>query len=160
MREVIVIWNHRCREFVLAVLLIAGCGPGAGDTSQERLAQMSGGNLKDVVPVSGKVLVDGEPKAGVTIYLYRSTGGEQIAECRTNPDGTYCWATHLPCDGIEAGSYRLAFKCFPKLRRNDQIKETDDLFQGRYSDPMKVEFLLTVEEGSPQTDVDYALTTK
>jgi hypothetical protein len=160
MGEAIVTCYHWYHGLALALLLVAGCGPGAGDVSQERLEQMSGGTLKDVVPVSGKVLVDGEPKGGVNIYLHASGGGPAIAECRTNPDGKYCWATHLPCDGIEAGSYRLAFKCFPKLRRNDQPKETDDLFQGRYSDPMKVEFLLTVAEGSPQTGVNYELTTK
>jgi hypothetical protein len=121
---------------------------------------MAGGTLKDVVPVSGKVLVDGEPKGGVNLYLYASTGGTAIAECRTNPDGTYCWSTHLPCDGIEAGSYRLAFKYVPKQRRNDRDEDAGDLFQGRYSDPMRVEYLLTVEEDSPQKDVDYELTTK
>jgi hypothetical protein len=159
MPEVIVICYRRSQGCVIAVLLIAGCGPGAGDTSPERLAQMAGGTLKDVVPVSGKVLVDGEPKEGVNLYLYASTGGSAIAECRTNPDGTYCWSTHLPCDGIEAGNYRLAFKYIPKQRRNDRDEDAGDLFQGRYSDPMKVEYLLTVEE-SPQTDVDYDLKMK
>src|SRR5262245_23558708 len=99
MREVIVICHRLYRRFALALLLIAGCGPGAGDTSPERLAQMAGGTLKDVVPISGKVLVDGEPKGGVNIYLYPSAGGNQIAQCRTNPDGTYCWTTHIGCDG-------------------------------------------------------------
>jgi hypothetical protein len=160
MWEVIVIRYRRSYGFVLAVSLIAGCGPGADDVSPERLAQMAGGSLKDVVPVSGKVLVDGEPKGGVNIYLYASTGGKVIAECRTKADGTYCWVTHTACDGLEAGSYRLAFKYVPKPRRNERTEEADDLFQGRYSDPMKVEYLLTVEEDSPQTDVDYDLKTK
>ena len=83
-----------------------------------------------------------------------------IAESRTNPDGTYCWSTYLPCDGIQAGSYRLAFKYVPKQKRNEREEDMIDLFQGRYSDPMKVEYLLTVEEDSPQTGVDYELSTK
>jgi hypothetical protein len=121
---------------------------------------MAGGTLKDVVPVSGKVLVDGEPKEGVNLYLYAGTGGSAIAECRTKSDGTYCWSTYTPCDGLEAGSYRLAFKYVPKQRRNDRDEEAMDLFQGRYSDPTKVEYLLTVEEDAPQTGVDYDLKTK
>jgi hypothetical protein len=160
MREVIVICYRRSGGFVVAALLIAGCGPGADDVSKERLAKMAGGTLKDVVPISGRVLVDGEPKGGVNIYLYASSGGNAIAECRTNSDGTYCWSTHTTCDGLEAGSYRLAFTYIPKLRRNERTEEADDLFQGRYSDPQKVEYLLTVEEESPQTDVDYDLKMK
>jgi 5-hydroxyisourate hydrolase-like protein (transthyretin family) len=118
---------------------------------------MAGGKLKDVVPVSGKVLVDGAPASGVNIYLYPSTGGKAVAECRTDADGTYCWTTHTECDGIEPGKYRLGFRYIPKQRKNEK---GDDLFAGRYSDPMAVEFLLTVEEDAPQADVNYDLTTK
>jgi 5-hydroxyisourate hydrolase-like protein (transthyretin family) len=118
---------------------------------------MAGGKLKDVVPVSGKVLVDGVPQGGVNVYLYRSTGGKVIAECRTDDDGTYCWTTHTECDGIEPGEYRLGFRYVPRQRRNEK---GTDLFEGRYSDPMQVEYLLSVAAESPQSDADYELTTK
>jgi hypothetical protein len=153
---VIVICCRRSRASVLCVLLFIGCAR-ADDVSEQRLAMMAGGKLKDVVPVSGKVLVDGVAQGGVRIFLYARTGGKPIAECRTDSDGTYCWTTHIECDGIEPGEYRLAFRYVPKPKRNDK---GTDLFEGRYSDPMTVEFLLTVEEESPQSDVDYELTTK
>src|SRR5579872_2991548 len=105
--------------------------------SEERLAKMAGGKLKDVVSVSGKVLVDGNPQAGVNLFLYPDNGGKVLAQCRTDSDGTYCWTTHTECDGLEPGKYRLAFEYVPKQRRND--KGTDE-FGGRYSDPMKVEY--------------------
>ena len=148
---------RRSGVYVLAAFLIAGCGSSADDMSEGRLAQMAGGTLKGVVPVSGKVLVDGVPKDGVNIFLYASTGGKVITECRTDSDGAYCWTTHTECDGLEPGTYRLGFQYSPKQRRNDR---GTDLFGGRYSDPMKVEYLLTVEEGSPQEGVNYELTTK
>ena len=126
--------------------------------SEERLTKMAGGKLKDVVPVSGKVLVDGAPQAGVNLFLYPSTGKMKvITECRTDSDGTYCWTTHTECDGLPPGQYRLAFQYMPKRSRNDK---GNDLLGGRYSDPMKVDYPLTVEEGSPQEDVNYELTTK
>jgi 5-hydroxyisourate hydrolase-like protein (transthyretin family) len=153
---VIVVCCHRSRASVFFVLLIIGCAR-PDDVSEERLAQMAGGHLKDVVPVSGKVLVDGVPQGGVNIYLYKSTGGKAITECRTDDDGTYCWTTHIECDGIEPGEYRLGFRYVPKPKRNDK---GTDLFKGRYSDPMQVEYLLTVAAESPQSDADYELTTK
>ena len=149
----------RCRRaglFAVALLLFAGCER-ADDVSEARLAKMAGGKLKDVVSVSGKVLVDGAPQGGVNISLYKKAGGKPIADCRTDADGTYCWTTHVACDGLEPGEYRLGFEYIPKQKRNDK---GIDLLGGRYSDPMKVEYLLTVEEGAPQEDVDYELTTK
>ncbi len=128
--------------------------------SKERLEKMSGGALKEVVPVSGKVLVDGEAKGGVNIYLYPAAGGKMITECRTNADGTYCWATYGQCDGIEAGSYKLAFRLVPRQKRNDRNETSDDVFKNKYSDPTKVDFPLTVAKGAPQKDVNYELTAK
>ncbi len=147
---------RRSRASVFFLLLFIGCAR-ADDVSEERLAMMAGGKLKDVVPVSGRVLVDGVPQGGVRIFLYAPTGGKAIAECRTDADGTYCWTTHTECDGVEPGEYRLGFSYVPKPKRNDK---GTDLFEGRYSDPMKVEYRLTVAAESPQSDVDYELTTK
>lgn len=154
--EVIVICSRCSRVSVLAGLLIIGCSR-ADDVSEARLAKMAGGKLKDVVPVSGRILIDGIPQGGVNLYLYASTGGKAIAECRTDSDGAYCWTTHTECDGLEPGKYRLGFRYVPKQKRNDKGM---DVFEGRYSDPMKVEYLLTVANESPQADVDYELTTK
>ena len=143
---------------VFTFLLITGCGgSGADDASKERLAQMAGGKLAEVVPVGGKVLVDGEAKAGVNLYLYSSDGSKLTGQSRTDSDGTYCWSTSLACDGIEAGSYRVAFRYIPKEKKNDSDEKALDLFKSRYSNPMKVEYLLTVAAGTPQPAVNYEL---
>lgn len=149
-----------CRNLFVGSLFIAtiaGCGDGKSDVSEERLKSMAGGELKPVFPVSGTVRVDDEAVMGVNLYLYKEEGGGVLKECRTGEDGTYCWATRLPCDGLEAGSYRLAFKYIPKPKKNDT---GEDLFKGKYANPMKNDFKLTVEEDSPQTDVDYDLKLK
>lgn len=151
---------HHSAFSVFTLVLAVGCGSSAGDVSKERLAQMAGGKLKEVVPVSGKVLVDGEPKPEVVLQVYPAEGGSLVTETRTKPDGTYCLSTHLACDGIEAGTYKIAFEHFPKPKRNDQNERKDDLFKGKYSNPKKSEFSLTVEKGKPQKDIDYELKLK
>ena len=150
---------RRLPASALAVFLIVGCG-GSASRSEKDLASMAGGTLKKVVSISGKVLVDGEPNGGVNLYLYSDSAGQPLLETRTKPDGTYCWSTHMPCDGVEAGEYKLAFRLVPKLKRNESNQVRDDQFKGKYSDPKKSNFSLTVEAGKPQTDVDYELKTK
>lgn len=139
---------------LLAVTLFPGCGNKKDDTSAERLKSMAGGTLKAVVPVSGTILVDGAPTAGVNLYLYKEEGGAPLKECRTDEDGKYCWSTHLQCDGLEPGTYRLGFAHIPILRKNGT---GDDLFKGKHNNPTKSEFKLVVEEGNPQEDVEYEL---
>lgn len=128
--------------------------------SKERLTKMAGGALKDVVPVSGKVLVDGEPKGNVNLFLHPADGGPSILSIRTNPDGTYCWSTHSSCDGLEPGDYVIAFTYVPKLKRNESNEISGDLFKGKYGDPKKSAYKLSVAKGTPQKDVDYDLKTK
>ena len=148
------------RVSVLAMLLIAGCADNKEDASAERLKAMAGGELKKVVPVSGKVLLDGQPKEGVTISLYPEPAGAAVGEVVTNADGTYCWQTYSECDGILPGTYWVAFRLTPKQRRNDNVAPTEDLLKGKYSNPARSKFKLTVADGAPQTNVDYDLATK
>ena len=142
---------------VVSLFALVGCGSDKQDVSEARLAKMAGGTLKDVVSVKGTVLVDGEPTAGVNLYLYPDGPGKALRQSRTGADGTYCWSTSMRCDGLEAGTYRIAFRHIPEERDNDNSEAADDLFKSRYSDPRKSEFKLTVEVDSPQDDVDYEL---
>ncbi|MFO1095809.1 MAG: hypothetical protein U0992_21255 [Planctomycetaceae bacterium] len=152
-----------CRDFhacALALLLFAGCGNSNGDASADRIKSMAGGDLKTVVPVSGKVLVDGEPKAGVKVMLYVDGPIPQLhGECGTKPDGTYCWTTYGDCDGIVPGEYKVTFRQWRFEKENERYEASDDLLHGKYSDPRKSQFKLSVKAGAPQTNADYELTT-
>lgn len=141
----------------LAVSLAIGCGTGKNDVTEERLKSMAGGTLKVTIPVSGTVSIDGKPEKGVTLFLYSDKGGPPIANCRSGENGTYCWSTNLACDGIEAGNYAVGFEYIPKQKKNDSGV---DLFKGKYKNPMKSEFKLTVEKDKPQKDVNYELSLK
>jgi hypothetical protein len=140
-------------------MLIVGCNDKKEDESRERLKSMAGGELKKVVPVSGKVLLDGQPKGGVTITLHPETGTATM-DTVTKSDGTYCWQTYEQCDGVAPGSYKVVFRLMPKQGRNDNVAARVDELKGKYSDPRKSEFKLTVEAGYSQTDVNYELSTK
>ncbi|WP_010583988.1 hypothetical protein [Schlesneria paludicola] len=145
---------------LLSVALVAGCDSTKADVSKERLKSMAGGELKTVIPVSGTILVDGTPTAGINIYLHPEKGGPLIRQCRTDEKGAYCWATYVPCDGLEPGTYRLAFRLPTKQEKKPG--SGGDLFKGKYTNPMKLkaDYTFTVKPNEPMTKVDYELTTK
>lgn len=140
---------------VFSLLLLVGCGSGR-DVSDEALESMIGDKLKETIPVSGVVTVNGTPTGKVTMLAYtKESGMKPVADITTEEDGTYCWTTYRSCDGLPAGDYRLAFKHIPKEGKGKD--RGDDAFGGKYSNPMEHDFTLTVASGSPQTDVNYDL---
>ena len=141
---------------VFSVLLAAGCGSGV-NRSQEELKKMAGGKLKEVVPVSGKVLVDGVAEAGVIISVFGTSDGKQVTQqTRTDSKGNYCWTTYIACDGLEPLEYKACFKFVRDASRNGK---GDDVFKGKYSNPTKSEFSFKVEKGPPMKDLNFELTT-
>ena len=144
-----------CAVILSLQVIILGCGSGGITRTDADLAKIAGGALKDVVPVSGSVEVDGEPAAGVNIYLYPEGSANYVLFARTDANGNYCWATYRSCDGIEPGKYILTFKHMPKMTPKGK---GDDLLKGQYVDPKKSTFKLTVENGVPQEGVLYELT--
>lgn len=143
---------------VTGILVLAGCqDKSKEDVSQERLKEMSGGELKETVPVSGKVSVDGTPQKDVTITLYSLSTSGPVTNCTTGENGEYCWSSYLPCDGLPAGEYRVAFEYLKDQKKND---EGTDVFKGKYRNPKGKEFSLTVVAGAPMTNVNYELKTK
>lgn len=141
--------------FLFTVTLLSGCGSGQ-NFDDEALKAMAGGELKERVPISGKVMIDGEPAVGVNIYAYtKESGMDPAYECRTRAEGEYCWSTHETCDGIQPGSYQLAFAHIPKEGRGSEGK---DLLNGKYRNPTKTGITLEVQSGGePQTEVNYEL---
>jgi hypothetical protein len=128
---------------------------------------MAGGQLKDVVPVSGKVTVDGQPVSDVLLELWSSNSNvKPVKSVTAGADGKYCWTTYINCDGIEPGPYKVTFKQLKpvttekKTFKNQNKQKSEDLFGGRYSDVSKSKFELTVEAGKPQKNVDYQLDSK
>ncbi|WP_145378634.1 hypothetical protein [Symmachiella dynata] len=141
-----------------AMLLLAGCGYDK-EISKEEIAKQAGvevDELKETVPVTGTVTVDGTPTGNVYMYAYTEASGvKPVAQTKTKADGTYCWTKYLPCDGMLPGEYRLAFKHIVEEGKGKE--EGPDLFEGKYRNPNKNDFKLSVQSGSPQVDVNYEL---
>lgn len=142
----------------LVLVLVSGCGSDKADMSPERLRKLAGtDSLETVVPISGNVVIDGESAVGVNVYLYAEVPSTPLKESRTDDEGHFCFTTYVACDGVKPGNYKLGFEYVPKMKKNGT---GPDLFKGKYKNPAKNDFKLTVEEGSPQTDLNYELKLK
>jgi hypothetical protein len=141
---------------IFTLILIVGCGRST-QLSQKQIESMTGGPMKNVVPVSGAVKVNGSSQSDITIRLHPVIGNVSIAQVRTDSKGKYCWSTYKKGDGLAPGEYKLTFKHQPSINKSGEGK---DLFKGRYADPVKSEFKLTVQKGKPQPNLDFDLASK
>ena len=149
-------WRSNVLLVLSALLLLTGCD-GERDTSKSALEEMAGGSLKETIPVSGTVFIDGTPTGSVIIYAYTDESGTKaVAQTTTGADGKYCWTTHQACDGIPPGKYNLAFAHVPDEGKGK--KQGEDTLKNKYRNPNKNAITLEVSSGGqPQTGVDYKL---
>lgn len=104
------------------------------------------------VPVSGSVTLQGKPAAGIRVTLHpqfrmgRITWGV-VGE--SGPKGQFTMGTGAPGSGAPRGEYIVTFtkpRITSDLERNGVETEVDD-FQGKYSDPQKSPWKVTVNKG-------------
>lgn len=105
-------------------------------------------------PVRGSVVYKGKPAAGVVVVL-RPVAGQAArpSSGTTAADGSFRITTFTPDDGAPAGEYVVTLT-WPKSQidptSGDEL--TDDLLKGRYSDPAKSSWKITVREGENVLD--------
>lgn len=127
---------------VAAILLLsAGCGK--GDKPYR----------KPVIPVSGKVTVDGQVPGSPVQIMCHPRGGVDVehptlSTCVTGPDGSFQVSTYETGDGVPEGEYDVTFvwKDFNIVSGRYQGK---DRLSGRYEQPGKSEFHFKAEAGQP-----------
>ena len=118
--------------FVLTVCV--GCG-----------GEPRGGPRVDTFPVSGTVLVNGSPAAGLLVAIYpqgQSEINHQLV-CTTDDQGKFSVGTYEAADGLPKGEYKLTFEWM----EGAMLGPKKDKLKGKYSDPEKSEFSVTVTEG-------------
>ncbi len=122
------------------LLLGIGCG---GDDEPYR---------KPTAPVSGVVTIDGKVPANPVKIATHPVGGmdqehPSVSHCMTGEGGKFQISTYETGDGVPEGEYRLTFQAGQMNLVSRSY--TGDLLNGRYSDPQKSEFTLTVAGTDP-----------
>jgi 5-hydroxyisourate hydrolase-like protein (transthyretin family) len=129
--------------------------------------EMKGGPRVEVVPVTGKVLVDGKPGKGVVVDFYRvGVSGVDFAVPQpqgvTDENGNLTLSTYLSGDGGAPGEYKLVFQLGTAMNPISG-EVTGDAFRGKYSDPRKSKHKATIPEEAgdePHNIGTFELTTK
>ena len=132
-----------------AVCAFCGCGEPKPD-------------WKSTYPVTGRVLVDGEPAENLAVYCISLSAPDKEhptrSECLTHKDGTFEIGTYLSNDGVPEGEYALTFQ-WGEIGGISFRYEGDKL-NGRYTDPKNSPVKFTVEAGEPTDLGTIELTTK
>ncbi len=143
---------------VLGLVSVVGCGGGSGATSAD-LKKITGTDVIKVVPVAGKVIVDGEPAVNAFVTLHAADGKK--LDAKTGHDGGFTFTTYKAGDGVPPGEYKVTIEMIPvKKKKAELVAVGTDKLNGKYSDPAKSEFTLSVVAGTPKQDLKYELTSK
>ncbi len=131
----------------VVVMVCVGCG-----------GEPKGGPRVETFPVTGKVLVDGTPTAGLRVACYPQ--GETEINRRlvvlTDDQGAFSLGTYESSDGLPEGEYKLTFEWIEGTMLGP---ETDKL-KGAYSDPEESEYTVTVKTGEKNDLGEIKLSTK
>jgi hypothetical protein len=118
-------------SFLLAATVLAGCGKGI--------------SVPSTVPVTGVVKYKGKPLQGIRVTLHRDPGAAKsgfIPTGQTGPDGKFTLSTGAPGNGAPPGSYVVTFE---KPEITGSVETEVDAFRGKYSDPAKSDWKVTIE---------------
>jgi hypothetical protein len=119
--------------FLLGSLLLAGCGKGIA--------------VPSTVPVTGVVKYKGKPLQGIRVTLHSQTETAKpafIPSGQTGPDGKFKLSTGKPGNGAPPGTYVVTFD---KPEITGFVETEVDAFRGKYSDPAKSTWTVTIEKG-------------
>mgnify|MGYP007073286773 CR=1 FL=1 len=75
-----------------------------------------------VVPVSGRVLYNGEPLQFGTVMFQPAVGQAAVGEIQ--PDGSFTLSTYEPGDGAVPGAHKVCVRCYEGQRPGAGLKQT------------------------------------
>ena len=143
-------WNNVIAWIIpcMTVVFVAGCG------SEQR-----GGPRMDTYPITGTVMVDGEPAATLQVQCHPSgdVGVATSIACLTDKDGKFSISSYERGDGAPEGEYKVTFY-WGQYGLNGYGGE--DKLKKEYSDPENSEYSVTVKKGDQNDLGVIELTTK
>jgi hypothetical protein len=148
-------------DFIMSRILVAGCAALlllSGNGCKSRNA-----DWKPTQPVTGVLIVDGNPAEGVQVTLNDLAGIDEsqptFSQTYSDKDGKFTLSTYEQGDGVPEGDYVLTFFWGQINPLSMQFGGPDKLNQ-RYSDPASSAFKVKVEKGKPVDLGKIELTTK
>lgn len=132
-----------CFVWMASVFLI-GCGP-------------SGISVPRTVPVAGTVLVKGRATANVKVTFHPQFDMGKVKytpSALTDKAGHFVLSTGAANDGAPPGLYVVTFE-LPRIesdRKNSGIEIEVDAWNGKFSDPAKSTWKVTVEAGKAELE--------
>jgi hypothetical protein len=133
--------NRFPRIFPAALLLAiaVGCSP-------------QGPPRTPTYPVTGQVLVDGQPAADLAVFFTNVNGVDKneptYSTANTDADGRFKVSTYESGDGIPEGTYSVTFM-WGQVNLMTMSYGGPDKLNGRYSDAATSQFKVTVKRGEP-----------
>jgi hypothetical protein len=128
---------------ILTLVALAGCGSGNGPVPCH--------------PVSGQVTYDGQPAAGVKVYLM-PTSAPIVPQIPANPravtgaDGRFNISTYREGDGAPEGGYQVILYWPPPPSEDRREEDEVDRLLGWY-DPAHTTLTVHVKEGTNEMPV-------
>jgi hypothetical protein len=123
---------------LLGAVVLGGCGKGL--------------SVPSTAPVSGVVKYKGKPLQGIRVTLHSQTETAKpafIPSGQTGPDGKFSLSTGAPGNGAPPGTYVVTFEK-PEIgspASTGSVETEIDAFGGKYSDPAKSQWIVTIEKG-------------
>ncbi len=105
---------------------------------------------KETFPVSGEVYVDGKPGGTIKVDLHDVKGVDTkqptYSSAFTDDNGKFVVSTYEQGDGAPEGEYAVTF-VWGQLNLMSMQYGGPDKLKGKYSDPAKSQFRVTVKKG-------------
>jgi hypothetical protein len=123
----------------IAVLSLSGCG----------------GNGIHTVPVSGKVMVQGQPAAGAQVVLHPvATQPEQTFSAigKVQEDGTFKISAFGKDDGAPPGEYVATVQWFKLVQTDGGAGPGPNVIPRNYGDPATSPFKVSIKDGATLLD--------
>ncbi|MCA9033968.1 MAG: hypothetical protein KDA91_02505 [Planctomycetaceae bacterium] len=125
------------------------CAAGCGREPQRGVTRV------ETVPVTGIVLVDGQPANNLRVSAVHSTATQGLVPHSpggyTKEDGRFSLSTYESGDGVPPGDYKLTFVWGEINLMNGQY--SGDKLKGKYAEPLRSAHPLQLSSGDNAVDM-------